>query len=160
MVGESWVMGRWRYNHHSSTVWCCLTRLTKWGNERAKNGNRKRYISCSFPDTLHQANGKAIKERDIHHENQKKEELQRCNLHQHILSLYVIFCSLNKKKPSFYDRRGDKIMGTATEKFPYRLVPNLILNVAHGVQELTLGHIEMFRFATWWDVFFNALAAN
>ena len=39
-----------------------------------KNGNRKRYISCSFPDTLHQANGKAITERDIHHENQEKEE--------------------------------------------------------------------------------------
>ena len=39
-----------------------------------KNGNGKRYISCSFPDTLRQANGKAITERDIHHENQEKEE--------------------------------------------------------------------------------------
>ena len=37
---------------------------------------------------------------------------------------------------------------------------NLILNVAHGVKELTLGQIELLRLATWWDVFFNALAAN
>ena len=26
---------------------------------------------------------------------------------------------------------------------------NLILNVAHSVQELALGHIELFRLATW-----------
>ena len=39
-----------------------------------KNENGKRYILCSFQDTLHQANGKAITEGDIHHETQEKEE--------------------------------------------------------------------------------------
>ena len=39
-----------------------------------RDGNGKQLIICSFPDTLHQANGKAITERDIHHENQEKEE--------------------------------------------------------------------------------------
>ena len=42
--------------------------------KKAKNGNGKQYIWSSFSDTLHQANGKAITERDIHHENQEKEE--------------------------------------------------------------------------------------
>ena len=55
-------------------ICCCFTCLTTLKNEMVKNGNGKRYILSSFPDTPHQANGKAITERDIHHENQEKEE--------------------------------------------------------------------------------------
>ena len=40
-----------------------------------RNGNGKQFIICSFPDTLHQANGKAKTERDIHYENHQPDEV-------------------------------------------------------------------------------------
>ena len=40
-----------------------------------RNGNGKQLIICSFPDTLHQANGKAKTERDIHYENHQPDEV-------------------------------------------------------------------------------------
>ena len=40
-----------------------------------RNGNEKQLIICSFPDTLHQANGKAKTKRDIHYENHQPDEM-------------------------------------------------------------------------------------